>query len=113
MQIATYTRTQNGKVLTVTPHERHRPEQVAPRKFRRAQMPENLHFARTCREYRILKGISATRLATQIGIGRTILLALEQGRMAPTLAHAIRIAQALDLPLTAMLPEQVAPIQTL
>lgn len=55
------------------------------------------------RQYRVNKGVSMDSLAKQIGISKLTLLKIEQGEGNPTLSVIWKIANGLNIPITALL----------
>ena len=56
----------------------------------------------TIRHYRLARGLSITELARRTGLHRTFIGHLERGVHDPSVLHLWRIAQALQVPLTAL-----------
>jgi transcriptional regulator with XRE-family HTH domain len=57
---------------------------------------------RRIRELRKAKGWSQEHLADEADVHRTYMWGVEQGRRNPSLKHLTRVADALDVPLTAL-----------
>ena len=57
---------------------------------------------RRIRQLRKGKGWSQEYLADEAGVHRTYMWGIEQGRRNPSLKHLTRVADALDVPLTAL-----------
>lgn len=68
-----------------------------------AKDPVLLAFGEAVRKARVAKGVSQEELALGSGIDRSYLGAIERGEQNAGLLHLARIAQALQLPLAALI----------
>lgn len=75
-------------------------DQLAPRPA--APEPAELDVGRRVRELRKRRGWSLTEAADRFGIGRSTLAKLEAGNMSPTIGLLQRIAEGLEVDLTAL-----------
>lgn len=60
-----------------------------------------LHIAERIREYRQQLGLSVSQLAESSGLSKGMLSKLENGHVSPSLATLVRLADALEVPVTA------------
>ncbi len=58
------------------------------------------------REYRILLKMTQDQLAKEIGLTRTSIVNIEQGRQNPPLHLIIQLAKALTVPLESLIPKE-------
>ena len=60
------------------------------------------HIAARAREYRIAKGWTMTALAREVGMSKAMLSKIENAQTSPSLSILVRLAAALEIPVTAL-----------
>ena len=61
-------------------------------------MPNKPRVANAVQAARMRKGITQQQLADLAGLARQSIISIEKGRFLPTIENALRIAEALDMP---------------